>query len=204
MTPSPAMSELTPTRSAVIALKEERRTMREGYAFLDEKCLLLAGAMLQEVRRFDAMRAELAAIERNATTALQAAIARHGVHGLQVYPAADASGISVRPVRRSLLGVALFDAVAEGRLGRPEAPVNPSPEAEACRAAFDRMIRKLVEMAAAFGNLERLYQEYRRTVRRVRALQDVLLPEIEATLYEIETSLEELEQDEALWMRLKR
>jgi V/A-type H+-transporting ATPase subunit D len=54
------------------------------------------------------------------------------------------------------------------------------------------------------GNLERLYQEYRRTVRRVRALQDVLLPEIDATLYEVETRLEELEQDEGLWVRLKR
>jgi V/A-type H+-transporting ATPase subunit D len=59
-------------------------------------------------------------------------------------------------------------------------------------------------MAAMIGNLERLYQEYRRTVRRVRALQDVLLPEIDATLYEVETRLDELEQDEALWVRLKR
>jgi hypothetical protein len=43
-------SDIAPTRSAVIALKDERRTMREGYAFLDEKCLLLAAAMLREMR----------------------------------------------------------------------------------------------------------------------------------------------------------
>ena len=36
------MNDLTPTRSLLIALGDERRTMREGYAFLDEKCLLLA------------------------------------------------------------------------------------------------------------------------------------------------------------------
>ncbi len=48
------------------------------------------------------------------------------------------------------------------------------------------------------GNLERLDQEYRRTVRRVRALQDVLLPEIGALLGEVEARLDEFEQDEAL------
>jgi vacuolar-type H+-ATPase subunit D/Vma8 len=56
-------------------------------------------------------------------------------------------------------------------------------------------------MAALAGNLERMYREYRRRVRRVRALQDVLLPEVDATMSEGETRLEELEQDEALWVR---
>jgi V/A-type H+-transporting ATPase subunit D len=59
----------------------------------------------------------------------------------------------------------------------------------------------LVELAALSGDLARLHAEYKRTVRRVRALQDVLLPEIEHTLLEIETSLEELEQDEAAVLR---
>lgn len=43
-----------------------------------------------------------------------------------------------------------------------------------------------------------------RTVRRVRALEHVLLPDLDRDLYEIETSLEELEQEEATWMRLGR
>jgi V/A-type H+-transporting ATPase subunit D len=198
------VSDITPTRSVVIALKDERRTMREGYAFLDEKCLLLAGAMLQEVRRFDAFRAELAGLQREALHALQLAAGRHGLHGVQCYPPADATPLHVHTHRKSLLGVALLEARLEGAANRAEPASNPSPEAEAARAAFAKLLPKLVEMAAMIGNLERLYQEYRRTVRRVRALQDVLLPEIDATLYEVETRLDELEQDEALWVRLKR
>ena len=38
--------DLTPTRSAALDLRDERRGMQEGYGFLDEKCLLLAGAIL--------------------------------------------------------------------------------------------------------------------------------------------------------------
>ena len=198
------MSDFTPTRSVVIALKDERRTMREGYAFLDEKCLLLAGAMLQEVRRFETLRAELAGLQRAALRALRLAAGRHGLQGVQCYPPADASPQQVLTTRRSLLGVALLEARLAGVAHQAEPAQNPSPEAEAARAAFAKLLPKLVEMAAMIGNLERLYQEYRRTVRRVRALQDVLLPEIDATLYEVEARLEELEQDEGLWVRLKR
>ncbi|HSD53648.1 MAG TPA: V-type ATP synthase subunit D, partial [Burkholderiales bacterium] len=164
------MSGITPTRSVVIALKDERRTMREGYAFLDEKCLLLAGAMLQEVQRFEALRAELATLQREARHALQLAAGRHGLQGVQCYPPTDAASQLVHTTRRSLLGVALLEARLEGAVHRAMPAPNPSPEAEAARAAFARLLPKLVEMAAMIGNLERLYQEYRRTVRRVRAL----------------------------------
>jgi V/A-type H+-transporting ATPase subunit D len=198
------MSDLTPTRSVALALKDERRTMREGHAFLDEKCLLLAGAMLQEVRRFDRLRAELAALQRAALRALQLAAGRHGLQGLQCYPPADASPLRVLTQRKSLLGVALLEARLEGAALKAAPAPNPSPEAEHARAAFAKLLAHLVRMAAMIGNLERLYQEYRRTVRRVRALQDVLLPEIDRTVYDIEARLEELEQDEALWTRFGR
>ena len=46
----------------------------------------------------------------------------------------------------------------------------PSPEAEACRRAFAALLPQLVEMAALSGDLARLHAEYKRTVRRVRAL----------------------------------
>ena len=38
-------------------------------------------------------------------------------------------------------------------------------------------------------------------MRRARALQDVLLPELDRTIYDIENRLEELEQEDAIWMR---
>jgi V/A-type H+/Na+-transporting ATPase subunit D len=194
------MSDFTPTRSLAIQLADERRTMREGYAFLDEKCLLLAGRMLAELRRWRAATRELAALQSTARAQLAAAIARHGLNGLQVY-AAVASTQPIAPERNDLLGVALLDAHLAGEAPAPPPAVHPSPEAEACRRAFQAMIAKMIEMAALSGNLARLHAEYRKTVRRVRALQDVLLPELERTLGEIETSLEELEQDEYGFLR---
>jgi len=81
------------------------------------------------------------------------------------------------------------------------ASVQPSPEAEACRKAFAALLAAGTELAAVSGNLERLSLEYRRSVRRARALQDVMLPELEHSIGDIESRLEELEQEDAIWMR---
>jgi V/A-type H+-transporting ATPase subunit D len=194
------MAEFTPTRSLAIALADERRTMREGYAFLDEKCLLLAGEMLRQVKRHRAIVEQTVPLQGKAERALAAALLRHGLNGLQVYPAPPGEQ-RLRVDRRALLGLAMRDAVLEGGPGEAPPAVAASPEALACGAAFAALAARLAELAAVSGNLARLHAEYRKTVRRVRALQDVLLPEIEQTLHEIETGLEELEQDEAGFLR---
>jgi V/A-type H+-transporting ATPase subunit D len=79
--------------------------------------------------------------------------------------------------------------------------VLPSPEAEACRAAFAAALAAATALAAVAGNLERLSAEYHRAVRRARALQDVMLPELDHGIGDIESRLEELEQEDAVWMR---
>jgi V/A-type H+-transporting ATPase subunit D len=193
--------DATPTRSVVLELVEERRAMHEGYVFLDEKCLLLAGEMLRELAHYTDLHHAFQTAWDAAVASLQAAIARHGLEGLQVYPAADLGGAQLRRTPRLLMGVRLQEAeVAAGPLHPPPA-VDHSPEAEWCRRCFRELLAHAAPLAAVAGNLERLQQEYRRAVRRARALQDVLLPEVDRTVYEIETRLEELEQEDAIWMR---
>lgn len=195
------MSDANPTRSAVIEMKDERRAMHEGYVFLDEKCLLLAGEILRELDRFGRLQREFLLLHEAALAALQAAVARHGLEGLEVYPPADLAAAQVRFVARSLMGVRLQQAEwAAGGMPAPEA-VLPSPEAEACRKAFAGVLAGAAGLAAVSGNLERLSLEYRRSVRRARALQDVMLPELDRSIGDIEGRLEELEQEDAIWMR---
>ena len=175
--------------------------MQEGYAFLDEKCLLLAGAMLRELRRFDEAKARLRALQSHAATALAAALRRHGLQGLQCYPASPADAITLDTRQRLLLNVPLIDASTRRELVAPAEPAYVSPEAEDCRTTFLGFTQQLAAMAAMSGNLARLYQDYRRSVRRVRALEDVLLPELDGEINEIQTQLDELERDEVLGAR---
>jgi V/A-type H+-transporting ATPase subunit D len=134
-------------------------------------------------------------------TALRLAVTRHGLQGLLIYPPADLSPARVRVESRSLMGVRLQQAVLERGDAAAASAVNRSPEAEACRRAFAAVLEAAAAIAAVSGNLERLSLEYRRAVRRARALQDVMLPELDQTIYEIDSRLEELEREEAIWMR---
>jgi V/A-type H+-transporting ATPase subunit D len=99
------------------------------------------------------------------------------------------------------MGVALQQAEFAADAAPAPPGIDRSPEAEVCRRAFGALFAHAAPLAAVAGNLTRLEQEYRRAVRRARALQDVLLPELDHTLYDIETRLEELEQEDAIWMR---
>ena len=195
------MSDATPTRSVVLEMKDERRAMHEGYVFLDEKCLLLAAEILRELTRYGALRRDFVALHSVAIDALEAAIARHGLHGLQVYPAANLSGARLRDTRRAVMGVRLQAVALDAGSFAGLTPVDPSPEGETCRRAFAALLAPAASLAAVAGNLERLSLEYQRSARRARALQDVLLPELDRSVYEIESRLEELEQEDAIWMR---
>ena len=195
------MTTLVPTRAAVLELKDEQRAMHEGYVFLDEKCLLLAGEILRELVRHAALERALVSAHQAAMSALQAALARHGLQGLQVQPAVPQEASTLRCEVHSLMGVRLQEA-SWAPAGLPAPPaVNATPEARDCRLAFVALLAAAAPLAAVTGNLERLSLEYRRSVRRARALQDVLLPELGRELYGVETRLEELEQEDALAMR---
>lgn len=195
------MSDTSPTRSAVIEMKDERRAMHEGYVFLDEKCLLLAGEILRQLQDHARLQAAFDARLGAALAALAAAVARHGLEGLQVHPPADLSTARLQTTQRTLMGVRLQTAAWMPGLGHTPPAVQPSAEAQACRRAYALLLEVASERAAVEGNLERLSVEYRRAVRRARALQDVMLPELDHGIADIESRLEELEQEDAIWMR---
>ncbi len=198
------MSEFTPTRSAVIGLKEERRAMQEGYVFLDEKCLLLAAAMLRELKHYGQTNVALRTLLACAGKALADSVSRHGLQDLQCCTAPGSAPMSLQTRQHTLMSVPLVDATATRETLEVTEPVYPSPEVRACRDAFAALTAHLAVVAAIAGNLQRLHREYRKSVRRVRALQDVLLPELDRDLYQIETQLDELERDEALGARWGR
>jgi V/A-type H+-transporting ATPase subunit D len=87
--------------------------------------------------------------------------------------------------------------------GAPTHASNPSPEAEHCRTLFLQLVDKATVLAGVSGNLYRLLAEYRRTERRARALENVVLPELEQLLRDMSNQLEELDQEDIIRMHLK-
>ena len=127
------MNDLTPTRSALFELKEESQSMREAYSFLDEKRMLLAGTLVQQVNRYDEARSAFEQSFELAALSLWEAISWHGLGALQCQPAPDLDPSLLIVSKSSILGVSLFEAQLRPRAEQVSGEESSrSPVAQRC------------------------------------------------------------------------
>jgi len=202
-----AALEFTATRIARLELTDEQQLVREGYELLDEKRILLAAQIRRELAQLAALRQESAELMRELRSRTLAALGRHGLDELSVYSPLTLTGDRLRLRRTRLFGLELLDAQLEAPAQPPapaQQPVNPTPEARACAAAHRRWLFQAVRLAACCVNLRRLIADYVRTERRARAIENVLMPEIESALKIIDELLEGMDQEEIARFRQRR
>jgi V/A-type H+-transporting ATPase subunit D len=200
--PEAAGGEVLATRVAFLELKDERRLVQEGYELLDEKRVLLAAEIMRQLRRHGALQAGIARLETAALAALEAAVAMHGLDSLTVEPKLELQSALLGVHETSFLGLRLVEAqLGDGTAPAAAAARPATPEARACALAYRRLLAQYAELAACDASLLRLVREYVRTERRARALENVVLPEIDTTLRFIEEQLDALDQEEAVRVR---
>ena len=198
----PELGEVAATRVALLELRDERRLVQEGYDLLDEKRVLLATETLRQLRAQAAAQREIDAGWAEARAALARAIEVHGFDDLTVEPPCPLDGVRLRVDARAFLGLPLGEPHLEDAPCVPaDPPVRDTPELRACAEAFRRLTLALAAQATRATNLRRLVAEYRRTERRARALENVLLPEIDRSLHVIEEQLDAVDQEEAVRVR---
>ena len=201
----PEFGEVAATRVALLELRDERRVVQEGYDLLDQKRVLLASETLRQLRAHAAAQRELDVGWAGARKALAQAVEVHGLDDLTVEPPCPLREALLRVEPRSFLGIPLAAAHFEDVACRPvERPVRDTPELRRCAAAFRAVVAGLIGQAARAANLRRLMDEYRRTERRARALENVLLPEIDRSLHAIEEQLDAVDQEEGVRVRNAR
>jgi len=196
------MSDLIPTRGAALALAEEKNLIETGFGFLDEKRVLLATNLLRELKEWQQVSKDYQTVNEGAATALKNAVKRHGLEGIQLYPAPRLNAETISLKITNYLGVKLASELdlaweAEPAVGAADASV----QVEDCRQAFAKLVPLAAQLAAKQSNIARLIKEYRATERRARALENVLLPEATASLRKITDYLDEADQEEAIRIR---
>ena len=195
----------TTSRSAYLELQDEKRLVNDGYEFLDEKRILLAAELLRQREAWREARAVFMRSWDEAARLLPAAVADQGLEGLQVHPCYTLGKAPLELSTRPYVGQVMLQASLEtdgSSLTRD--PVRHSREVRHLAAAFQDALRAAAPLAAITANLERLMAEYRRTERRVRALENVVLPEIREDLAAMEEHLDLNEQEEVMRVRSLR
>ena len=152
--------QATPTRSEYLGLREERQLILEGYEFLDEKRIILAHEILRQLAAYRDARAGYRHAHAEAVKLLAAAVARHGLEGLSVYPPRLDKRINIERRDRRFLGLEIieFEGAEIESIASPTRPALPSPEAELCSGHFAGLAKRAAELACLSANLWRLLQ----------------------------------------------
>ncbi len=192
------------SRADLLELKREHEVVEEGHRFLDEKRVLLARELLSRIARCEALQREFETLERSAHKALIEATEALGLEELQLYPPRDGAGFAIRRRHASFLGIRLpLLEAAESIPAEPvHRPVIRRPAAETVADRFAPLLEAATRLAAEHAALLRIEAEYRKTQRRVRALEKIMLPELIAARRSLEAALEEQELEEAVRVRL--
>ncbi|MCK7579760.1 MAG: hypothetical protein MZV65_31390 [Chromatiales bacterium] len=197
----------SPTRVAFLELKDERRLVQEGYELLDEKRVLLATEILRQLRALRrAAQDELARLERGARSRRsRPRSACHGFDDLTVEPKLDLGPALLRRAR------AVVPRPARWWRPRSRTRAPPTPTRRPCRrrrrpARCAARVPRPGRRARRAGRLRRQpaaadRASTVRTERRARALENVVLPEIDESLRFIEEQLDAVDQEEAVRVR---
>ncbi len=194
---------VTVTKGNLLRLKEELTLAADALTFLEEKRDLLWGELLR-------LQAQAARLRRRVNQDLEEAY-RHLREGLL--------RLGEEGVARAALGVTPEDTIHlkdRAFLGLPMPVVEfaPGPRKprfsfggtvgalDHCHLRLQEAMGQIAELAEVEAVVWRLAAELQRTVRRVNALNYVMLPSYQETIHYLESALEERER-EALF-QLKR
>jgi V/A-type H+-transporting ATPase subunit D len=198
-----AAGNVLATRVAFLELQDERRLVQEGYALLDEKRMMLATEILKQLRIHSELDKRIQGHSQHAREALEAAVGEHGFDDLTVEPPCPLESALIQREGWRFLGLELQTAELGRGAVEPWAPsLNPTPESRDCAEAFRDLVLDHTAAASCARNLRLLTDDYVRTERRARALEKVLMPEIDESLQFIEEQLDALDQEEALRVRM--
>lgn len=188
-----------PSKTQLLERRAERTMVREGKSVLEDRRDLLAHMLVEQMADTDRLTGEAARAFAWARQMLRRALMRHGLTALTLR--AGEPGNPKLEAPQWVLG---------NRLGTPwltvDMPVKPeggssgdtdaSVELEVTRGAFRDLVAVLLVLAAGENNLSRLVEVFRRTQRRVNALEYVVLPDLNHAIKEMEDRMDEMERED--------
>jgi V/A-type H+-transporting ATPase subunit D len=202
----PAVS-VAPTRTNLIRVKKDLRFAREGHEILDRKREVLISELVRIAHEAEAAQKEVWDLLASGYSALQKARLTLGSDRVEWAALAANKTVDIHLKYRGIMGVAVPVIEASGEphamlysLGDTNAALDEST------SVFREIVLSLPRLSMLIATVWRLAGELRKTQRRVNALQHIFIPNYEATVAFIVSSLEEREREEIFrlkWLKNK-
>jgi V/A-type H+-transporting ATPase subunit D len=198
--------QINPTRMNLLAKRSQTRLARQGADLLNRKKDALLREFFDLVGAVHELRVRLTETLRREMTEAVVAEAVYGVHEFASAAAAADPDVHVKLTPRSLWGVRVADLEHDYQprdlLARPASPRGTPLAVDELAAGFERIVRDMLDLAPCELRLRRIGEEIRRTNRRINALEQQVIPRLEAQARQITQILEERARDDVI--RLKR
>ena len=202
----PAIS-VAPTRTNLIRVKKDLQFAREGYEILDRKREVLTTELVRVAHEAETVQKEVWALLERAYAALETARLTLGRGRVEWAALAATKTVDVHLKFRGTMGVAI--PVVEST-GAPYemlySPADTNAALDEASAAFREVLMRMPQLSMLESAVWRLAGELRKTQRRVNALEHIFMPNYEATVTFILSSLEEREREETFrlkWLKTK-
>jgi V/A-type H+-transporting ATPase subunit D len=191
-----ARYDVPPTKSSLLAVKEQLAIAQEGFELLEQKREILIMELMRLVEEVKLVERDLDRRVASAYGALKRMLVRVGREAAQDTSAGIAFEYSSREKHGKLMGIALPTIdVTMPRLDLKYSFMGTSGACDATTVEFFELLKLLARMAEVRTMVWRLAKEVRKTQRRVNALERIVIPDVVQTKQFIEGVLEERERE---------
>ena len=198
--------QINPTRMNLLAKRSQIRLARQGADLLNRKKDALLREFFDLVGAVYELRVRLTEALRREMTEAVVAEAVHGAHEFASAAVGAEADLHVKLTPHNLWGVRIVDLEHDYQprdlLARSASPRGTALAVDEVAAGFERIVRDMLDLAPRELRLRRMGEDIRRTNRRISALEQQLIPRLEAQARYIHQVLEERARDDVI--RLKR
>jgi V/A-type H+/Na+-transporting ATPase subunit D len=186
-------------RSRLLLLRRERGAARRGHDLLEQKREVLLRELLRRTRLRADVADRAAAALADARARLRQAQTELGRLAVESAALAQTEMASVERRAKKLLGIALPALHGRFKPFRPcYGPGGTAESLDRAGSAFADALPVLVRLAEEDLAVRNLQEGFAKTVRRLNALEKVVLPRLDDEIRGVTTALEEEDRDEAL------
>ncbi len=200
------MEQASPTRTELLTRKAQIRLAEQGVELLKGKREALVREFLRELGRFTAERRSMRSTLLRAMQSLMRAFAMDGPEAIASAGLASHQSVQIEVEERNIWGTRVAEARSSYRArpsgGHRYTAIGTSARIEDATERFEDALERLIAVAPLERKMTRLADEIRKTTRRVNALEQRLLPELEGQVRYIRGVLDQREREDIF--RLKR
>ncbi len=200
------MENVSPTRNNALQKKAQIKLAKEGAELLKSKRDALLQEFMNLMRPMVAFREKISDSSKEAFMSLITAKATDGVEALRSVAMAARREIQLDVALKKVWGVDVPEVkgrdILRGSLSRGYSPTGVSSRIDETAAKYEELVKLVIEMASVEIKFKKLAREIKKTNRRVNALEQRMIPQLNAQLKFIRNALEEREREDVF--RLKR